>query len=365
MNFGLAKAVARRWVKAEGGKTPDFCGALYHGSAAWLPDSAVHPPSSDLDVMVVLDGPGPREKVGKIRYRDVLLDISYLSSDRIASPDRVLGDYHLAGSFRGPGIISDPSGRLVQLQAAVARDYAKRWWVRKRCEHARNHAVSCLNALKESDPLHDQVTAWLFAAGVTTHLLLTAGLRNPTVRRRYVAVRELLLDYSRLDSYETLLKMLGCAQISRDSAEQHLAALAEASDATTAVAKTRFPFSADLTAVARPIAIDGSRELIERGDHREALFWTVATYSRCQKVLYHDASIEVQERFGRSYRRTARRSGHFWLCGSPAPQCRHQGLSSQTLGCGGIHHGGKPGDRRRANEPSILSAAKALFSSAG
>ena len=28
----------------------------------------------------------------------------------------------------------------------------------------------------------------------------------------------------------------------------------------------------------------------------------VATYSRCQKVLYHDASVEMQDRFSPGYR---------------------------------------------------------------
>ena len=35
-----------------------------------------------------------------------------------------------------------------------------------------------------------------------------------------------------------------------------------------------------ITPAARPIAIDGSRELIEAGAHREAVFWIVATFAR-------------------------------------------------------------------------------------
>jgi hypothetical protein len=105
-----------------------------------------------------------------------------------------------------------------------------------------------------------------------------------------------------LDFYPTLLEMLGCAQMSREQVEQHLAALAEVFDAAKAVVKTPFFFASDINDIARPIAIDGSRELIERGDQREAIFWIVATYSRCQKVLYHDAP-ELQARFNPGYRR--------------------------------------------------------------
>mgnify|MGYP003383713123 CR=1 FL=1 len=42
--------------------------------------------------------------------------------------------------------------------------------------------------------------------------------------------------------------------------------------------------------------------LIERGDQREAVFWMAATYTRCQKVLYHDAGPDEQERHGHGYR---------------------------------------------------------------
>jgi len=157
--------------------------------------------------------------------------------------------------------------------------------------------------LDEAAPFHDQVTAWLFGTGVTTHVLLVAGLKNPTVRTRYVAVRELLAEYGQLPFSTALLELLGCARMGRARVEHHLAALAEVFDAATEVIKTPFFFAADLSEQARPIAIDGSRELIERGDHREAIFWIVATYSRCEKVLAHDAPTEMQGKFTPGYRR--------------------------------------------------------------
>jgi hypothetical protein len=297
-----AKDVARRWVIEEASGVPEFRGAFFHGSTNWLPDDAILPDASDVDVMVVLANPSPALTLGKLRYRDVILDVSSLSSDQRRLPEMILGQYHLAGSFRAPGIILDPSGRLTDLQAAVSRDYAKRQWVYRRCEHARDKVLHNLQSLNESDPFHDQVTAWLFAAGVVTHILLVAGLRNPTVRGRYVATRELLAEYGHGGFYETLLDLLGCGQMSRAQADNHLAALAEAFGAAAAVVKTPFFFAPDISDIARPIAIDGSRDLIERGSHREAVFWMVATYSRCQKVLYHDAPPETRERYCSGYR---------------------------------------------------------------
>jgi hypothetical protein len=298
-----AKAIARQWIVEEASQAPGFFGAFYAGSTNWLPDDAILPATSDLDVWVVLADPNPPDKLGKFIYRGVLLEVSYMPREQLESPELILGDYHMAGSFRTPSVIADPSGWLTRLQAAVSKDYAKRRWVVKRCEHARDRVLRNLRSLNEAELFHDQVASWLFATGVTTHVLLAAGLKNPTVRRRYVAVRELLAGYGRLDYYETLLELLGCAQISPVRVELHLAALADAFDAAKAIIKTRFFFAADLSDIARPIAIDGSRELIESGDHREAIFWMVATYSRCQKALYHDAPAELRERFSPGYRR--------------------------------------------------------------
>jgi hypothetical protein len=50
--------------------------------------------------------------------------------------------------------------------------------------------------------------------------------------------------------------------------EHHLEALSEVFDAAKVVIRTPFPFASDITDAARPIAISGSRELIERSLHR-------------------------------------------------------------------------------------------------
>ena len=133
-----AKDLARRWVIEEASSTPGFAGAFFHGSVNWLRDDAPLPPTSDVDVMVVLADPDPPGKPGKFIYRDVMLEVSYLPGDRLRSPDLVLGQSHLAGSFRTPGIILDAAGQLTELQTAVSKDYAKRRWVIRRCQHARD-----------------------------------------------------------------------------------------------------------------------------------------------------------------------------------------------------------------------------------
>jgi hypothetical protein len=135
----------------------------------------------------------------------------------------------------------------------------------------------------------ERVLAWLFPTGVTTHVLLTAGLRNPTVRLRYLSARTLLDDYGRPGFQQELLALLGCAELSRERVEWHLTAMTAAFDTAAAVAATPFPFSSDITPAARPVAVDGSRDLVGRDHHREAVFWIAVTYARCLATLASDA----------------------------------------------------------------------------
>jgi hypothetical protein len=53
----------------------------------------------------------------------------------------VLGSYYLAGSFSRPSILLDPSGRLQALTNAVSKEYSRRQWVEKRCEHGWSNAA--------------------------------------------------------------------------------------------------------------------------------------------------------------------------------------------------------------------------------
>lgn len=296
-----AKAIACQWVEEVGKNIPGFGGAFLHGSINWLPADATLAPSSDVDLMLVHPDPNPPVKLGKFIYHDVLLEVSYFPQAQLQSPEQVLSVSHLAGSFRSASVLADPTGQLTKLQRVVTKEYAKRRWVTARCAHAQDKVLGNLQSLNATAPFHDQVLAWLFGTGVTTHMLLVAGLKNPTVRQRYLAAKMLLAEYGQAAFYEPLLALLGCAQWSRAQAEHHLAALTDVFDVAKTVVKSPFFFASDIHDVSRPIAIDGSQDLIGRGYHREAVFWLVATYSRCEKILYQDASVVLQEQFNPGY----------------------------------------------------------------
>jgi hypothetical protein len=296
MRVGDARAVAARWVAEHAPEVPAFAGAFLSGSAAWLPADAELPATSDVDVLVVTAATPAPPKPGKLRFGGVLLEVTYLPADRLASPEQVLSTYYLAGSLRVDTVLADPTGRLGRLQAAVAGHFAERRWVRRRCQDAEARIVDGLGRLDRSRPLPAQALAWLFPTGVTTHVLLTAGLRNPTVRLRYLAVRGLLADYGRAGFHEELLALLGCRHLARRRVEEHLTAMTAVFDDAAAVARTPFPFASDVSVAARPIAVDGGRDLVVGGHHREAVFWIAATYARCLTILAADAPAATRAR---------------------------------------------------------------------
>ena len=226
-----------------------------------------------------------------------MIEVTYLSWQDLASPEQVLTSYHLAGSFRVDTLMSDPTGQLRKLQTDVSRHFADRIWVTRRCENVRERIMNGLRSIDPTAPWHRQVTSWLFPTGVTTHMLLVAALRNPTVRLRYAAVRDVLKEYNQEQVYEELLRLLGCKDMTAEQAMNHLNGLARTFDAAAAIAKTPFFFSSDITPEARPIAIDGSRELILNGSHREAVFWMVATFARCHNIFEVDGTPEFQEQY--------------------------------------------------------------------
>ncbi|MFF4309639.1 hypothetical protein [Streptomyces sp. NPDC001507] len=289
MKVGLARSAAIQWVAQHARSDAGFRGAYFSGSTVGLPDDAELSPSSDVDIFVVTAQEDPPAKPGKLRFQNALLEVSYLPWTELASADDVLASYHLAGSFRTDAIIDDPTGDLHKLHAHISRHFTARPWVRRRCQDARHRIETRLAAIDTSAPFHEQVISWLFPTGVTCHVLLVAALRNPTVRLRYPAAREVLTDYGHLSLYPELLNLLGCSHLTAQRVQHHLRELATTFDATVQVAKTPFSFSSDITPTARPIAIDGSQRLIDSGDHHEAVFWIIATFARCHIILAADA----------------------------------------------------------------------------
>lgn len=74
-------------------------------------------------------------------------------------------------------------------------------------------------------------------------------------------------------------------------------AMARAFDA--ALAAGAGDIAAGISADARPVAVGGSRDLIDRGLHREAMYWIAVTWARCVTLLRGARPGRVDESNGR------------------------------------------------------------------
>lgn len=294
MRVADARAAARHWVRWHAAPAPGFLGAFLTGSAAAKDGDEPLPPWSDVDVAVVLAGAAEVPKLGKVRHRGALLDVTYLPEELLADTERVAAMHYLAPSFAGPAdrVLLDPTGLLERLRSAIAPTFAEPAAVRLRCADVLDTARARLVALDRTARWHEQVTAWMFSSSLVTVAVQVAAGRMPTVRLRYRAARDVLRAHGRTDLYQHFLELLGCADVERSVVARHLDRLAGVFDEAAAVGRTPFFFSTDISAEARAIAIDGSRVLVEGGEHREAVFWIVATFARCQQILVADAPPE-------------------------------------------------------------------------
>lgn len=302
MRVHEARAQARDWVDREVSDTPGFLGAFLTGSTQWRAPDDAHRPSSDVDVRVVIDAEEAPPDRKKARYSDILLEAAFVTRAELGSLNEILQNPYLSGSLYRPVLLADSDGVLAALGERVTREFVRRPRVLDRSAAMEALSRQRLTRIDQPETVPEQVTCWLFGTGVTTMVLLAAGLRNLTVRRRYAESRELLALHGRLDFHEEMLGWLGCAEMSAARVREHLLALSEAYDSVAAHLDPSFRFAADLRPDARPIAIDGTREMIDEGLPREAVFWLVSTYSRCLQGLRSDAPAAVRALCDRGFR---------------------------------------------------------------
>jgi hypothetical protein len=287
-------------VRKYGQRESDFGGAFFGAATAPLSDDARLPPRTVMDVLVVVDREG-LTNLGTFDYHGVLLDVVYVAWKQLATPELVLSSYHLAGSLRTDTIIADPTGRLAPLQRKVARGFSRMEWVRRRCLHARRRVEDRMRAIDPAATLPEQVVAWLLGHAIATHMLLVADLRHPTAAVQYVAAREVLTEYDHAERYTDLLTLLGCLHLTRRRVQFHHQSLESAFDAAIKAARSPYFIGTDISPATRPLAVDATAELIDKGFHREAMFAIVATLARCQVALTADASRSTRAEYAPAF----------------------------------------------------------------
>lgn len=276
-----ARRLAVDWVRVHADGPLPVVGAFFTGSTVEAQNGDELAPTSDVDITVVLDGPVPA-KPGKLDHGGALVEVTYLPWDALADPEVVARTSFLAPSFARDTVISDPEGLLRALREAVTPLVWRRDVLLDRCRFVLDRMTA---EPRPTSSWARAVTGWLFPASLSTNVVLVAARRNPTVRLRYLRARAALAEHAMAERYPPLLDQLGCRAAPAALVAQHLATMTAAFDAAAAGPPADFFFAADLTSVARPVAVDGAHGLIAAGDHREAVFWLVATFARCVQAL--------------------------------------------------------------------------------
>ena len=302
-----AKAAVARWVRGVAAAASGVEAACLAGSVAGLVDDAALPPGSDVDVWLVLaDGAYPSDRGERFVQVDGLaVDVAYLPGAALRSSERILGDHSRAYAFARPNLLFDGDGRLTEVQAAVAAEYADRVWLQRRCEDAFDRlrkSVRGAQVVSQFEPLHDQVLCWVYPLPAVAHVVLAADLRTPVVRACYGELRDTLLRYGRGDAYESILEVLGFQGLGRAQVVALFDACCRALAAAGEVLATPFFGSRVLRPEAHEIAVGAARSLLQKGSHREALFPILWLHTMCIKALATDGAAALHAQYADGYR---------------------------------------------------------------
>jgi hypothetical protein len=300
--------VAREWVEVYGSQTPGFCGAHFVGSINTMPQDAPFPPYRDVDVKIVRHGATERDIKG-LFYKGLILECSFYSAEEYSSPEAVLSSGELAANMAVDSILVDPTHMLTKLHHVVAQEYARRKWIVARCENQKKVIRSNLDGMGQTVLTHERVGYLALIASQLSGLIALASLEMPTVRRSLVVMKELLQDQGRLDLHEALLSVLGYAHLSQGQVESYLQECIHVFDRAVEVKRTPSPLDSKLHAHVRPYFVEGTQEMINAGDRREAMIWIAACYIISIAAIYNDAPAAEKQPFLAGFARFLRALG--------------------------------------------------------
>jgi len=296
MYVGEVIAIAREWMERHGRDLPGCQAAHLVGSLTGLPHNSIFAAYRDVDISIVSSVEHSGEAaVLDIPYRGLIIECGFHSLADYRSAGKLLAHPGLAAHLAVDCVLYDPDGLLATVQPIVARDYRRRRWVLERCEAEKRDTLRLLEQAERAEAPGEYMLALYSLVGMALcGLLMVATLQAPTHRRCLVLARDLLYERDRPELYEALLDLLGHATLSRAEVERWLALASVAFDRAVAVKRSPSPFGFKFKPHVRPYLIDGARELIEQGLHREAMWWLGFVYFASNAVIQNDGDAGEQ-----------------------------------------------------------------------
>lgn len=280
-------AIVDDWVERDARHLPNFAGAYLWGGITALPADAPFYLYRDVDVVVVLTQGAPDEEQ-EVFYCGLSLEVISKNLADHQDAEAVLANPSDGPNIATTQILADPTGALASLQRAVAADYSRRRWVQARCAAERASVEEWLANMRQAATPAERMDAARVVVGNLGALLAVAQLKRPTTRRALALLRELLEAQGRADLHEAALGVFGSAAMSPADVSALLEQNLIAFDRAVEVYRTPIPFSFALRAHLRPYHSEGTREMIDEGNHREAVFW-ISCLDTAFLVLQNDA----------------------------------------------------------------------------
>lgn len=299
MNVGEAIHRARHWVEQQSSHVPGFHGAFLAGSLTHMQPDTPLEPWRDVDVVVVTTDPTSVKDERLELYHDgLILECGVLGDEPFRSAEGILGSAELADNVAAGVILADPTGALRRLHTQVSAEYARRRWVQARCDSRKAAIGRRLVAAREALAKDDFPAVFMhFYVGMSLLVGLTAQAeaRPLTLRRGFVLSGELLEAQGRADLHEAALEVMGSARLSAEEAERALAHFDAAFELATRVKRQPVHYDFKFRGHLRPYYVDGTREMLREGRHREAIYWIIGYCYQAWLVLLNDAPEELQQ----------------------------------------------------------------------
>jgi hypothetical protein len=296
MNAAQAIDIGTEWVQGYAAQHPEFRGAHLMGGILLLPRDAPFPETTDLDISILVEDPeqdGARAAEQGVpideSYREVMIEAGRRSLDLYSSPEVVLASPDLASNLAVDSIVFDPYGLLARIQPVVAAEYVRRSWVTARCEWEKRQAIAALERVGRATTAAEFVPGMVFVLLYLSGLIAVASRRPPTHRKCFVLLRELLQAEGRADLYESTLDVAGCAHLSATQVLAYHELHAAGFDRALEVRRTPVWGDFKLKPHVRPYLVDGGRQAIDRGDHREVMPWLGMGLEISSQVIRNDA----------------------------------------------------------------------------
>jgi hypothetical protein len=297
MDVAEVKRTVRSWIEENIERWPGLRGAHLVGGVTSMADDAPFPAHKDVDVHLIFDegsalptSASPWMNILEATYGGISIEAGVKPVGEYRSAEAVLANPEIAHHLTVGSVLYDPTGLLRELQGPVKRGYPLRRWVLARLDHERYGVAGALRLRPMAAAAYGasgEANILGYATTFVTATLWVATLNPPRMGGRvFLRMRELLAAYERLDLYEDVLAIVGIGRFGPERVEQLLTEAAEGFDLTLEVQRTPGPFGHKLRSHLRPYFVETCRELLNEGNHREAMGWVLPYHlATCDAIL--------------------------------------------------------------------------------